>query len=418
MDSLREHGFYGGGLVDVNNQVLVERYNKCLAELGLTKTNLTGFQIDGRGWSPQIAEEKEDPNYLSHDGAVQFAIVLTPEQGGKPVFNPTYSFERAVLANVLTGSEGAITRVTRDAGMIIQIDPGVSELKKLADLATVKSVRVNLSDTLGMIEEASAQRALVKRFVGEAGDWSNPNLRQQLLESGKKFGDLRFNPKLEVSREFTELAAYYTVAFGGVFVFRHGSQNMLLVTNEAEKKRKVAGGKVLSRNDKTLFAQMVDLGLVEIPLDWYRQNLWVLEEMREAILVATLYSGQNAEIDFSKLNGAQQKGLVMEFRHHLPPEYSTLERLEKKLANGEEINLERLSLRMRWLLGRPKSSLAVTQAEVVWKLICRVAPTLVTNWHAYDKETFFASYGVWPDAQKTWTVRKLLTGGLKPRRHV
>ena len=160
MELLRQHGLYGGGLVEIDDPLLVERYNGCLTEIGEKPTSLNRFQIDGRGWSPEIAAEKHNDAYLSHGGAMQYTILLTPEQKGKPIHNAYFSFERALLAFLFDKAGDAIARVTSSTGVWVQLDPGLSEFEQLSDLTMVRSINVTLGDQKHLIEAAEEQRKL------------------------------------------------------------------------------------------------------------------------------------------------------------------------------------------------------------------------------------------------------------------
>ena len=69
MLKLIQSGLFGGRLFHVGTADLVKRYNDCLEDIGLQRTELKEFHIDGWGWSPEIAEEQQDRLYLSHGAA-------------------------------------------------------------------------------------------------------------------------------------------------------------------------------------------------------------------------------------------------------------------------------------------------------------------------------------------------------------
>ena len=97
MKNLRNACLFGGGLVCIDSPRLVERYNRALAQIGLAKTILTKFSIDGIGWSPEVAEERGRVKYFSPDANSQSAILLTPSQKGLPIHTPFNSFDRALM---------------------------------------------------------------------------------------------------------------------------------------------------------------------------------------------------------------------------------------------------------------------------------------------------------------------------------
>ena len=85
--------FYQQHLVEVSSPALVKRYNAALESLGLKPTKLSSFHLDGRGWSPEIANEQTN-DYLSHGPANALAIILSPDQRDKPLYAPSTSFDK------------------------------------------------------------------------------------------------------------------------------------------------------------------------------------------------------------------------------------------------------------------------------------------------------------------------------------
>jgi hypothetical protein len=82
MQKLKVANLYRSELIPVSGK-LVERYNKCLKKLGFSETKLTHFYIDGIGWSPEIAEEKENSNYLCNGASNPHGIIISPLQDKK-----------------------------------------------------------------------------------------------------------------------------------------------------------------------------------------------------------------------------------------------------------------------------------------------------------------------------------------------
>lgn len=421
LDLLKQHGLYGGGLVDVRGPLLVTRYNQCLAGIGLAPTALSQFQIDGRGWSPQVAEEKKDSAYLAHGGAVQYAILLTPDQKGRPIYQPYFSFERALLARLFEEAGEAIARITKSTGVWVQIDPGLSEIKQLGDMTMIKQIEVSLGDPDGYIREAEKQRELVTQFCAKSDAWTDEELRGKLTASGQKFGDLRFALPFKSAYQFHDTACFFTPLNGGVFVLRSNSEtkSLLVVCDETvvAQAETGAGFKVLYAQKKSLLSRLLAMGLIEIPIEWHRRNLKQLEKLREEMLVTVA----GDKTDFTKLNEAQWQHCVMEHRKQLPPEYSALERLEQRLLQGEQIDqqaLQHQTMKLRWMLARPCEGLPVSVANTVWKLICRVSPVGLTTRFAYDKPAFFTAFDSWSENRKRWAVATIIAGGLAPRRKV
>ena len=80
MDLLRDNELMYGRLLPVEEPHLVERYNKALTAFGLKPTKLKSFEIDRTGFSPQVAEELGDPDYLDPNQVNRRFIILTPSR--------------------------------------------------------------------------------------------------------------------------------------------------------------------------------------------------------------------------------------------------------------------------------------------------------------------------------------------------
>jgi hypothetical protein len=191
-----------------------------------------------------------------------------------------------------------------------------------------------------------------------------------------------------------------------------------MVVDEKMLAEEDARVRMRSFKSRDLLSRLLNMGLVEIPIEWYRQNPNVLEELREGLLVSALYQDGNNSADFTKLNAAQRERCIINFRDKLPQEFSDLERLEQRLKHGDSIDVSRLSLQLKWLLAKPIDGLPAHITETVWRLMCRVAQVRLITQFSYDKEEFFAAYSSWPEPRKLWAVETILRSGLAPRRHV
>ena len=78
MKRLLEAELIYGRLMTVNEPHLIGRYNKALKGFGLPETKLEEFDIDMTGFSPQVAAELNDRDYLDPNRVNRRFIILTP----------------------------------------------------------------------------------------------------------------------------------------------------------------------------------------------------------------------------------------------------------------------------------------------------------------------------------------------------
>ena len=124
MDKLKQANLYRSELIPISGK-LVERYNICLVKLGFTKTKLKTFHIDGIGWSPEVAEEKENLHYLNNGEANPQGIIISPLQKGKPVYLPYHTFDRDLMKYVFKIHAEKIKDITRDCAICLDFDQGI-----------------------------------------------------------------------------------------------------------------------------------------------------------------------------------------------------------------------------------------------------------------------------------------------------
>ena len=189
MQKLLEANLYRSELISVSGK-LVERYNKCLVKLGFSETKLKSFQIDGIGWSPEIAEEKGELNYLNNGEANPHGIIISPLQKGKPVYLPFHTFDRELMKFVFKIHGDKIKDITRDCAICLDFDQGIDAFYEPLDVLKYKTVNIHFHLINDLLNVQKQQRELVETFNRDH-NFIDENIQDSLLESAKKHGDLR-----------------------------------------------------------------------------------------------------------------------------------------------------------------------------------------------------------------------------------
>lgn len=410
MLDLAHSGLFGGGLVNVKIPSLISRYNKCLLKMGITPTELTEFNIDGMGWSPEIAEEKDDPFYLCHGDANQLAIILTPDQAGKPVHFPCTSFDRRMMEAYFEQFKAEIADITSSTCIWLDIDQEITTYNDPSDLLLVQYVVIR-SSADDLIKAAEHQKKLIDRFASEDDAWMNGELHKAIAKSAERFGDLRYRRIDIPDMQFSDFKYYYTRAFGGVFVFRNlgPDDHPLLVMENQDQAKNVKGVAakhvaMLHGSRNKLMQTLIREGLLEIDLMWYKENLDELRHKRGAIVMDALCRA-HPDIDYQSLSTAHRKKLIQDLGDDMPAVFFDLERLIKTLERDEPLpNISKMSLKLRSMLVHPHSNLSDTERKVVWRIVCRIFPLDVLRLYISDRDFFYRQYKNWPKSKKTWAI--------------
>jgi hypothetical protein len=407
MQKLKEANLYRSELISVSGK-LVERYNKCLLALGFTETKLTSFSIDGVGWSPEVAEEKKDIQYLNHGDANPHGIIISPLQNGKPVHLPFHSFDREMMKHVFRTHGKKINDITRDSAICIDFDQDIDVFYEPLDVLKYEDVRITfrLIDDLDRIQKE--QLELIAKFKTEH-NFIDESLQAKILESAKQYGDLR-NRDLDLHPLHFSANSFYTRAFDGVYLLRDFIKTIVVFESKDAYKEAIKD----TVHDVLIYH-------VEHPelVDKLRDHL-IIQCNLESSVNTTRYERIKKNELAQFLNKTQHpiRDILSDkvlFKSYL----NKIDIKSRKQVMGVEIYLEKLeksnaykisdvvNQSMYFALHEPHSSLSTEHRDLINKLLINIAPNDVLLLYWYDKEQFYKNYHTWDDSFKDWVIETI-----------
>lgn len=402
---LIEDRFLGVGLVKINTPQMVCRYNECLKSQGLETTALDEFSIDGVGWSPEITAEKKDRLYLCAGEANPMGVIITPDQRGKPICCPVNSFDWRILKAWFERHHAAVAEITAKVGIGLDFDNNFVTFMSPRDLVLVTSVEVRASAG-GLMEAASHQLALVRRFESEPMAWFDPTLRKDILESAKEWGDLRYR-RVDIPTFRYDIGSFYTRALGGVFVFRNlsSAKSIVVVEDQSRFVNKHQGsGELYYLRDPNLLEVLFLHELVESDPAWYMDHTDQLMGKLDT-MIAEMMAEEEPEVNYVTLRLAQKRQRAAKYADKLPLVFHEIERLIAQLQHRTLFDAP--SKELRRMLLRPHRRLSMEEREVVWKFICRMDPFDSFRQYIFDQEAFIDAYPTWPASKQSWIIQRL-----------
>ncbi len=410
MQRLIENGLFGSGLISLKTPEMIARYNATLKSLGIKPTALKQFSIDGVGWSPEIAHEQGDNLYLSHGIANHLAIIATPDQANMPIHFPFTSYDRRMMQVYFEHFSQEIADLTGSVFIFLDIDQEMVNFESPMDLLLIDHIVIR-SKAGNLIEASRKQQKLVERFNADNNAWFDQKLRQEIISSSQKYGDLRFRRINIPDMKFDDLRYFYTRAFNGVFVFRglgDGEHHSILVMEDEDQYKSIKrnGHGTYHLGDPKIIEKLMSHGLIEIDLEWYKDNPDELRKKRGALTLNAICANFT-DIDYFETTSPQRKGLIKDLGDKMPKVFFHLQRLVKQLTLGQVPKLSNLPDSLKPILIHPANSLTGSDREVVWQLICKICPLEVLRLYISDKDLFFRQYQTWPEAQKNWAVNFL-----------
>ena len=410
MNKLIKANLYRSELIPINGK-LVERYNKCLVKLGFTPTKLTSFCIDGIGWSPEIAEEKNEIFYLNNGEANPHAILITPLQKGLPIYNPYHSYDVELMKLVFRTHQKKIQNITRDSAICIDFDQNIDVFYEPLDVLKYKevSIKFHLIDNLQKAKQE--QLKLIETFKRDT-NFIDENIHQQLLASAKKYGDLR-QRNISLDSIIYTSDSFYTKAFGGIYLLRNFITPILVFENKEAYNEAI--------NDTTydvlmfhisqpeLISQLKDHFIIECDLSKEVQS-GRYERIKKFIFGEALQETQhpvNEILEDNMLFKSYLNKLDIKNRKKV----MSIERyLEKKVIDSDTKIKDIVDEEFYFALHKPHSSLRPNHQDLIWKLLINIAPKDVLFWYWYDKENFYKNFINWQETKKDWVVETIVAG--------
>lgn len=407
MDKLKAANLYRSELIPISGK-LVERYNLCLEKLGFKRTKLKSFSIDGLGWSPEIAEEKKDMHYLNHGDANQHAIIVSPQQKGKPVYVPTHSFDRDIMKLVFKEYGTQIKDITRDCALCLNFDQKIDALYEPLDVLKYNSLSIGFSLINNLDKLQIEQQELIELFKRD-NNFVDEDIHERLLESAKIHGDLR-NRELSLKPLTFESSSFYTKAYGGMYVLRDFISPIVVFEDEEAHKKAIKDTihevLIYHIDEPQLMNKLRDHLIIECELEKVVKTERY-ERIRKVMFHEVLEKAEHS-ID-SILN---DKVLFKSYLNRID-----VKALKK--VNGVEIYLERLErsnafkindlvdLEMYNALHSPHSSLEAMQQDLIWKLLVNVSKLDLLFLYWYDKEEFYVKYQAWDESFQNWVINMI-----------
>lgn len=404
MEKLKKENLFGGESVAITGS-LVERYNQCLNIIGKTPTKLSAFSIDGIGWSPEIAEEKDDLNYLNNGEANPHAIIITPRQKGKPVYMPFHSFDRDIMRQVFTAYTASINDITKDGGICLDLDQFIDAFYEPFDLLKYKTISIGFKLVNDLDEVQIEQNRLIDLF-NEGNNLINEEIHLQLLASARKYGDLR-KRKLTLKPLTYKTSSFYTRAFGGVFVLKEYTKPILIF--ESEKWYKEA---ILDTTLDVLIYRMDEPALVQqlISHRILRYNLLNIDKSERYKRIKSFFFVQELKDVEHPIKEILDNQIL--FKSYL----NKMDIESRKKVMGIELFNEKQRINQTTEIWRyvdphffnslcePSILFTEEEKELIWKLLIKISPKDPLHLYWFDKAMFYEEYKTWDSSYQEWII--------------
>jgi hypothetical protein len=408
MKRLLEAELIYGRLLPVDEPHLVERYNKALDGFGMRRTALSSFRIDMTGFSPEIADELGDRDYLDPNRVNRRFIIMTPEQVNLPVVHTSFSNTAALMHEFFAANARAINAITIRDALYGEIEDSVSVVNDIDDLLSINEVRFKVLSAEDMLGKAGELRALVDRLKTVPTAWQNDAMLNRMVELAKQTGDIRQNELVPDQLVFRH-DAYWANHFGGVYVFLDDKTTTVICDPSVPGFRRSRPWQVsyIALGDhQRIFDFLAATKRLELPRASWVEKSGLFQHRADMTVVGLVnQSDPTADIaaaDRIWLQTWMHRNAAMMASDGI---YPFLQEAIRTIAATGEIKMTEVPPERRFLLVR--ASPDHPDQWLVNRLISQMVPHDFVSRFVFDKQGFYAAYEQFSEKFREYVVATL-----------
>lgn len=415
-DLLRDNDLIYGRLLTVEEPHLIERYSKALTAFGFRPTKLESFEIDRTGFSPQVAEELGEPQYLDPNGVNRRFIILTPQQIRLPVVHTAFSNTSQLIFEFMSANRRAIDALTIKDVIYGEIEDNVQKVDDIEDLLSINQVEFRVLSGEDLLGKAAELGRLADRLKQEPDAWRDDELLNRMVELAKACGDIRENALVPDQVIFRH-NAYWTSHFGGLYVFIDPKLTTVIADPAAPGFRRSRPWQVsyLPVHDaEAAFGFLASSGRIELPrASWIEDSNYL--EHRAEMLVRSLIMIEEPERD---LRGVDKVWLQSWIHSHADligrdGTFAFLNAAKREIGQLGQLRIEEVPPRLRFMVVRARPD--HPDAWLTNRLISEFVPFDYVSRYIFNKQTFYKDWETYGPSRRANVVEMLKTSYLKDK---
>lgn len=405
MNLLRENKLIFGSLYKVSEPHLVERYNRALEGFGLKPTKLKEIEIDMTGFSPQVADELGDHQYMDPAGVNRRFIILTPEQSELPVVHTQFSNTEDLMVKFYELNARALYALTIKDVVFGEIEDSVFTVDNIEDLLAIEQVEFKISTPSNLLARASELKSMSERLVKDPDAWRDSDLLKRMVRAAKVTGDIRTNTLLPDNVIFRN-NTFWTAHFGGLYVFIDEESTTVIGDPSAPGFRRSRPWQVsyLDIDDReAVYDFLVNSGRIELPRGSWIERTGLLEQ-RSRMAALWLAKELEPELDFNRTDWRWVKSWMGRNTGLVDNEGSIplITWVIAQLSNWSDLDMHEINPHHRFVLCRATPE--HTDRFLVNRLISEYLPFDYMMRYIYNKPAFYKEYETWPESYREYVV--------------
>ena len=416
MKRLLEAELIYGRLLPIAEPHLIERYNKALDGFGIRRTGLDSFRIDMTGFSPEIADELGDKDYLDPNRVNRRFIIMTPEQVNLPVVHTSFSNTAALMHEFFSANARTINAITIRDALYGEIEDSVSIVDDIDDLLSINEVRFRVLSAEDMLGKASELRALVDRLKTVPNAWQDDAMLNRMVDLAKQTGDIRQNALVPDKLVFRH-AAYWANHFDGIFVFLDEKTTTVICDPSAPGFRRSRPWQVsyIAHDDhRRIFDFLASTNRLDLPRASWVESSGLLQHRAE-MTVLGLVNKLEPTADLSSADRIWRQTWMHRNAGAVAADgsYPFLQEAIRTIASTGELKMKEVAPALRFLVVRAAPD--HPDQWLVNRLLAQLVPHDFVSRFVFDKQGFYAAYEQFSEKFREFVVATLTRTYLKDK---
>lgn len=390
-------------LMLIRSRHLIKRYNQALNILNGKETQLDAFHIDCTGYSPEIARELNNPDYLSPEGISKQFIIISMDQERYPIarchFSSTYDFFREFFHD----NRKALMTLTSLDVVFGELENNIYRVETISDVINADTVHFVIDTPKRLIRKADQLSNLVTRFI-ESDDegWVEDAVYEEAIELANQVGNINHNT-IKASSDSYKKSAYFTSHFGGIYIFKSHDSNaritLILMDPEASKLTIPQGVTVIDgTNCREVHKYLLSEGYLE-SLTPSEYDIDRLRDKKYQIILDTM--AYQHHVDINQVDNFHIKQFVQENYNSLPEVFHQLKSLVVSAERDEQRIYHSDSVLFYTSKVSEKEEIA-PYYSLVNHLVANYTPHSYLRMFTFNRELYVREYLSWPESKRTY----------------
>ncbi len=402
MMRLVKAGLMFGNLYPVRAGAMVERYNRALRHLTGKETALEEFHVDISGYSPEIGDEFGDLLYLNPNGCNRQFILLSTDQKTAPLLNTQFSTSRSIIRRFIEENEEQLFALTAREAVAGELVNSIFVVSSPRDLFAIREIEIEADTVQSHVKDSQKLNAMITRFTEEPDAWWDDVLIADMIELGKRTGDITRNPVALEHMKFAQ-GNFYTRHFGGLYVFRDDVEPTVIAADPELDLTDLPVKNALTFKDRSKIAKFLKKNALVEPIVKATGSA-ATAVLQQKIDFITIHAAADLGLDLTGLDRRQMRGVIRQSLDNMPPEFfglSDLLRWARDDAPWPRITSEHpayfYSLRaaQHW------------HKDLVNMLLADLSRLDFRQLYIFHKDAFYDDYRGWSDTKKDYVVKFL-----------